>query len=135
MTDTPRIPPLAEDEWSDEQRQLLKLHAGLDTQDRASLLAFAAFLAQRAGAQQADAEPPEPPEPKLIPRPAQETVIGALKRLSASYFMLDKSTMLNETANLMGAHIMQGREAREVIDELEVIFARQYRRLTGGDED
>ena len=122
----PTVPAL-----TDEQRQLLKLHASLGIQDRASVLAFAAFLAQRAGE---DEENAAPPEPEPIPRPAQETVVAALKRLSASYFMLDKSTMLNETANLMAAHIMQGREAREVIDELEWIFARQYRRLSRGDE-
>ena len=67
-----------------------------------------------------------PLEPERIPRPKEESVVGAIKRLSHSYFMLDRSAMLNDTSSLMGAHVLQGRPASEVIDELEALFARHY---------
>jgi hypothetical protein len=53
-------------------------------------------------------------------------VVAAIKRLSQTYFMLDKTRMLGHTSGLMTQHIMAGREAREVIDELEAIFRREY---------
>ena len=34
--------------------------------------------------------------------------------------------MLNETANLMSEHILKGREAEYVIDDLEVLFKVRY---------
>lgn len=40
--------------------------------------------------------------------------------------MLDRSAMLNDTSSLMAGHIIRGRPAAEVIDELEALFARQY---------
>jgi hypothetical protein len=48
--------------------------------------------------------------------------------------MLDKAKMLNETSALMAQHIMQGRDAEEVIDELEQVFATHYERLVGGEK-
>ncbi|PQJ96402.1 hypothetical protein CXB77_09820 [Chromatium okenii] len=106
-----------------EKRQLLKLFAQLTATDRHALLAFAEFLVQRA---------PTPMAaqtlslPQQIERPAIETVIGAIKRLSNAYYMLDRSTLLNDTSTLMSAHVLQGRNAEVVIDELETLFARHY---------
>jgi hypothetical protein len=34
--------------------------------------------------------------------------------------------MLNETSSLMAAHVLNGRPARDVIDDLEALFARHY---------
>ena len=59
----------------------------------------------------------------------QERVVAAVKRLSKTYFMLDKSKMLGATSDLVTQHIMQGREASDVIDELEQVFIDQYQRL------
>jgi len=102
------------------ERKLLKLFRVLPEVDREALFAFAEFLHARA-------EPPRNAAPPvLIPRPERETVVGAIKRLSASYHMLDKAKMLDETANLMAQHVMHGRDANEVIDELEAIFRRHY---------
>jgi hypothetical protein len=42
--------------------------------------------------------------------------------------MLDKAKLLNETSALMAQHVMQGRPAEEVIDELEIVFEMHYRR-------
>nr|WP_242467262.1 Crp/Fnr family transcriptional regulator [Ectothiorhodospira shaposhnikovii] len=106
------------------ERRLRGLYRGLSAADRDTLLAFAEFLAGRAAA-----APISIPAPEPIPRPEEESVIRAMKRLSATYPMLDKARLLNETSQLMTQHVMQGRAAVEVIDELEAVFARHYQRL------
>ena len=108
----------------DSERQLVKLYRSLEPADRDTLLAFGEFLAVRDAPDVQKAQGPL--EPERIPRPRQESVVGAIKRLSRSYFMLDRSLMLNDTSTLMGAHVLQGRPADEVIDELEALFAKSY---------
>jgi hypothetical protein len=97
----------------------------LEAQDQASLLAFAEFLASRQTEQKAPEERPSE-APIEIERPADESVIAAIKRLSASYPMLDRSRMLNETSTLMSGHLLQGRPASAVIDDLEALFQQHY---------
>ena len=104
------------------ERRLKRLFSGLGAEDQVTLLAFAEFLASRSKPQR----PTELPEPTLSPRPARESVVGAIKRLSASYPMLEKARMLNETSTLMTQHVMHGRSAPEVIDDLEELFRKQY---------
>ena len=107
-----------------DQRKLLKIYSELDEQGRQSLKDFGEFLLQRQGS---DVGPPEKNlPPKQIPRPEDESVVSAIKRLSESYFMLDKSLLFSDTSSLMTSHIMQGRPAGEVIDELEALFERTY---------
>ncbi len=76
--------------------------------------------------------PPEPGEPltlepRIIGRPAEESVIAAIKRLKQTYHMLDTDALLNQASALMGQHLLQGREAHGVIDELESLFEASYR--------
>ena len=104
------------------EKRLLRLFRNLEDQERDTLLAFAEFLSSRA----APKPPSELPTPELIPRPDNESVVAAIRRLSASYSMLDKGRMLNDTSNLMTQHVMQGRPAKEVVDELEEVFRRHY---------
>jgi hypothetical protein len=108
----------------ENERRLTKVFRSLEPEDRSTLLAFGEFLAARA----AESAPRSrgPMEPDRIPRPPDESVVGAIKRLSRSYYMLDRSAMLNDTSSLMGAHVLQGRPAKDVIDELEALFARYY---------
>ncbi len=63
-----------------------------------------------------------------IPRPDSESVIGAMKRLTATYPMLDTQLLLNQASNLLSQYIIQGRAAPEVIDELEQLFREQFER-------
>ncbi len=125
--------PLKSSTLSGDQRRLVELFKTLATADRAALLAFAEFLAQRA----ADAVPAggegsdRLPEPEPIPRPAKESVVGAIRRLSATYHMIDRGALLHAASNLMGAHVLHGRPAPEVIDELEALFRGAYEDLTG----
>lgn len=106
------------------EKQLLAHFRSLQATDADSLLAFAEFLASRV-----QLEPAAPLTLNKIPRPAEETVMLAIKRLSATYPMLDKDKMLHEISGLMAQHLMQGRAAGEVIDELEEIFQQHYAEL------
>lgn len=103
------------------EKQLLKQFRSLQASDADSLLAFADFLVSRQ-----PATPPEQLTVNKIERPAEETVIAAIKRLSTSYPMLDKDKMLNDTSSLMMKHVVQGKAANEVIDELEKLFEQHY---------
>jgi hypothetical protein len=85
-----------------------------------ALLEFAEFLAARYSG------PKEITAPLDIPRPEKESVVKAIKRLGATYPMIDRSKMLNETSVLMTQHVVSGRDVVEVIDELEALFRRQY---------
>lgn len=106
-----------------QERQLVKYFQQMNTQARHSLLDFAAFLAVRE-------EPVEeiPLTIQEITRPEEESVVKAIKRLVATYPMLDRGDILNETSALMTEHVMQGRVAVEVIDELEIVFHTHYKR-------
>lgn len=89
------------------------------------LLDYTEYLLERSGPRQRSLQTPEP-----LPRPAEESVVAAMKRLRQSYHMLDHSKMLHECSGLMAGHLMQGRPASEVIDELEVLFTRHYQRYS-----
>ncbi len=106
---------------------MLDLFGRLAERDREFALTFLEFLGGRDSASAKTLEFP-PPEP--IPRPENESVVGAMRRLSASYHMLDKNLILHEASALMSTHIMQGRSAPEVIDDLEALFRRHHERLT-----
>lgn len=116
-----------------QQEKLIGVFERLSPADQSSVLSFAEFLLSRAAPALAPAVAVEMPEPVLGPRPQDEKVVAAIKRLSKAYYMLDKSKMLGVTSDLMTQHILQGREAMEVIDELEQIFADHYRQLKQGD--
>jgi hypothetical protein len=113
------------------EKRLLALYNGLPEAERKSLLDFAEFLAGRA----VSLAPAVPQEPLPIPRPADETVVAGMKRLRETFPMIDHSKMLHEASGLMAEHMMQGRAAVEVIDELETMFLRYYEKHTGNDGD
>lgn len=115
-----RIPNLPK-----EPRRLLRLYNVLDDGRRASLLAFAEFLAQ----QQEDDKPREPSEaqsPRELPRPEEESVVAAMRRLTETYPMIERDALLDQATSLMMAHMLQGQPAAEVIDELEALFDKHY---------
>lgn len=107
----------------DAERRLVRAFRALAPADQELLLTFAMFLVQR---DNAPARPGGPVEPAPLPRPSGESVVAAIRRLSKTYAMLDRGAMLNETSALMSAHVLQGRPAREVIDDLEALFTRYY---------
>jgi len=106
------------------EKRLVKLFKGLGETDQDSLLAFAEFLQQRSTSR-TDAD--SAVLVKLeIPRPDEESVVAAIKRLSATYPMLDRSLLLTETSSQMTAHLMHGKAASMAIDELEAMFNQYY---------
>lgn len=107
-----------------EENTLIGLFRRLDASQRETLSAFAEFLAQRKAGSDIPVAAIEAPQP--IERPENESVVRAIKRLSATYPMLDRQKLLHQTSNLVTEHIMQGRKAAEVIDDIERIFAEQY---------
>jgi len=116
------------------QQQLTELFQQLGAADQATLLAFAAFLASRAPARKVavKTEPEVLPEPLMIERPPQESIVGALKRLSKSFPMLNKAEMLSATSELVATSLMQGSDPAGVIDELEKIFNAHYEQFKSG---
>lgn len=101
------------------------LFQDLTPEDQNSLLAFAEFLHQRGGgASLPDTAVVVEPEP--IPRPDDESVVTALKRLSKTYPMLGRKLLFDQTSGMMMKHVMQGIPASDVIDELEDMFRAQY---------
>jgi hypothetical protein len=109
-----------------EEKKLMELFDALAPQQQETLLAFAEFLAVRADGGGDDAARPRP-----ITRPASETVVMAVKRLTRTYPMLDRRKLLAETSHFMAAHALEGRAAAEVIDDLEAVFARHYKAMMG----
>lgn len=104
----------------DVRSRLQELLPRLPQAQQQQLLEFAEFLSAR--------YPNEPAvsEPLSISRPEQETVVAAMKRLRETYPMLDPEQLLNEASGLMSAHMLQGRPANEVIDELEQLFHTRF---------
>jgi hypothetical protein len=107
--------------------RLAEIYAKLGEPERRSLLDFAEFLLVRGGENTQDGSSEEPLEPAHHPRPETESVVAAVKRLSRTYYMLDRQQLFSRTSELMSAHILQGRAAEEVIDDLEVAFREHYR--------
>lgn len=107
-----------------DEKAWLKQLRHLTPEQQELLFAFTEFLAARA-----PAIAPVASEPLAIPRPAQEKVIHAIKRLRASYPMLDESALLNEVSEHLTAHLMLGKPGPQVIDELEVLFNQHYQKL------
>jgi len=105
------------------QRELLALFRKLDERKSQTLLEFARFLAQQGASPEQSVEA----EPLGIPRPQNESVVGAIRRLSENYPMLNRDTLVHDTSSLMTAHVMHGRSAFEVIEQLEELFERAYR--------
>lgn len=124
------IPNFPQQNLSAADRKLLKHYHLLSSADQETLLRFAEFLvADNANAEEQSESSKESSSlqlPEPIERPAEESVIKAIKRLSATYPMVDKSAMLNETSDLMTKHLIQGQAAAEIIDQLEEQFKKAY---------
>ncbi len=106
--------------------ELQQIYQDLDEKGRDALLSYARFLGQQEEetAERSEALPKE--QPQEIPRPEKERVIHAIRRLTETYPMLKHEHLLKQSADLMSAHLVSGRAADEVIDELESLFRQHY---------
>jgi hypothetical protein len=110
------------------EKKLLAAWRKLTPAQQLSVMDFAGYLAQReppADAPQISATPLD------IPKPHTESVVKAIKRLRETYPMLEHSKLLHETSHFMTLHLVKGKSAAEVIEELEKMFARHYQAHIG----
>jgi hypothetical protein len=106
------------------RKKLLDYYSDFNASQRQSLLDYAGYLHQLIPEKNTPL-----PEPKAITPARDETVVGAMQRLSESYSMVNKDHILHELSALMAQHMLQGRAADEVIKDIEAVFNRQYQRL------
>jgi hypothetical protein len=105
-----------------EEKKLLKLLGTLPQEQQETVYAFVEFLAARNPAVEVEVVQ----TPLSIPRPAEESVVKAIKRLRATYPMLSTDELVHEASGFMMKHVMHGKPAVEAIDELETLFVRYY---------
>lgn len=108
-----------------QSRELDALMSQLGKDHQRTVVDFATFLVQQYNIQ---TPLEEDLEPAAIARPEEESVIAAIKRLKKTYYMLDTDGLLDATSSLMGQHILRGREASAVIDELQSLFEAKYKK-------
>jgi len=109
--------------------KLAQIFATLPEQEQKTLLDFAEFLQSRAPRVAAEVS-----DPLDIPRPEEESVVAAIKRLKQTYPMVHRSAVFNETSELMMQHMLKGRAAGDIIDELEIIFEQKFQALIKDDQ-
>lgn len=106
-----------------DEQKLLEWFRRLPKAQARSLLDYAQFLNEQHGAH------PESLMLQDIPRPVDESVVSAIKRLRNTYPMLDPGQLLAETSELMNQHLLQGKDAEKVIDDLEALFQSHYKTI------
>ena len=107
-----------------DAQALADLFDALDRDRQESLFDYAEFLLSRGGPVQREVG-----EPLDIPRDENETVVGAIKRLKRTYPMIDSMEVFAHASNLMTDHMVKGRDALEVIEEIEALFEQTYEKL------
>lgn len=106
----------------DIEQALLKAFRQMTPTARCTLADFADFLSQRHPV----VTTPVSEQPLQVPRPVEESVIAAIRRLARTYPMLDSDNVFSAATTLMTRHVMGQQAAVEVIDELEVMFKARY---------
>ena len=101
----------------------------LPEQDQKALFDFAEFLKSRAPEIE-----PQVMVPLDIPRPENESVIAAIKRLNKTYPMIKRSSLLHETSNFMMQQVVAGKAGTEVTDQMENMFNEKFQQMTGDTE-
>ena len=111
-------------------QDLIDLYEAMDDSRKKSLSDFADFLYAQAEPIVKEILPPDD-----VPRPEQETVVGAIKRLKVTYHMIESMAVFSEASSLMTDHMVKGRDVVEVIDEMEVLFEAAYKKLVQESSD
>jgi len=112
-----------------DSKALVDLYESMDDERKRSLCDFADFLFAQAEPVSKEISPPDD-----VPRPAEETVVGAVKRLKTKYHMVESMTVFSAASALMTDHMVKGRDLIEVIDEMELLFEDAYNKLLQDDE-
>ena len=101
----------------------------LSADRQSALLDYAQYLA---GKEENSRQSNVSAVPLDIPRPDNESVIKAVRRLRETYPMLDQNRIFGDVSSLMTRHVMHGVSSVDIIDELEVIFRRHYETHVSG---
>lgn len=109
--------------------ELAELFDTLDDERKASLFDYAEFLQSKGGLVKKEIG-----EPVDIPRPDEETVVGAVRRLKLTYPMIESMSVFSAASSLMTEHMVKGRDVIEVIDEMEKLFEDSFEKLLKGEE-
>ena len=124
---------------TENEKRILAAFEGLSEEQQAQVVDYAEFLAARGGggapAPAAPAVPAEPEEPQPVEKDPEEGPVQAIKRLRASYHMLDPTKLLDETTTIMSRRYLQDKPEGEVIEEIEEVFERHYRHYLNQFED
>jgi hypothetical protein len=107
-----------------DAKALADLFNTLDEERQQSLFDYAEFLQSKGGLVKQELS-----EPVEIPKPENESVVGAIKRLKQTYPMIDSMEVFAVASNLMTDHMVKGRDAEEVINEIEKLFKDTYNKL------
>ena len=106
----------------DIEQVLMKVFRQMTPTARCTLLDFADYLSQRHPV----VAPLVSEQPLQVPRPVEESVIAAIRRLAKTYPMLDSDNIFSAATTLMTRHVMGQQATVEVIDELEAMFKARY---------
>jgi hypothetical protein len=107
-----------------DAKALADLFNTLDKERQESLFDYAEFLQSKGGLLKQEVT-----EPVDVPRPESESVVGAIKRMKQTYPMIDSMKVFAVASNLMTDHMVKGRDAEEVINEIEALFEDTYKKL------
>jgi len=115
---------------TENEKRILAAFERLSEDQQRQVVDYAEFLGSRAG-DAAEAPSPasaaEPESPQPVEKDPDEGPVQAIKRLRATYPMLDPSKLLDETTTIMSRRYLQDKPEGEVIEEIEETFERHYR--------
>ena len=107
---------------SNLEDKLLNCLRQLPDEQKQVLVDYADFLSQRYAVEEQTA----PLEPLELPRPQEESVVKAIRRLAKTYPMLDSKELFEKTSSYMMRNLMHGEDSYLLIDEMEVFFQQSY---------
>lgn len=112
------------------EKALIESYRRLPREQQQALVDYVEWLTTRYAT--VSEEPATTPDKPLdIPRPEEESVVKAIRRLSNTYPMLDTSEMLTKTSSFMTRHVMEGQDGGAIIDEMEDYFRECYEKQAG----
>jgi hypothetical protein len=121
----PGTPPTQQ--LTKKERALCKFYKQLGESERETLLSFAEFLSlKQTESESINEKKAVLQQPVLIKATENESVVKGIKRLKASYFMIENENLLHEVSALMSEHVMKGVSAQDVILKIEAVFDKFY---------
>jgi hypothetical protein len=115
---------------TENEKRILAAFERLNEDQQRQVVDYAEFLGNRPGGEAeapAPGSPAEPESPQPVEKDPEEGPVQAIKRLRATYPMLDPSKLLDETTTIMSRRYLQDKPEGEVIEEIEETFERHYR--------